>query len=97
MMWGMCRGRVWKASLLLLAMSAVLMVSTAAASPAHHHSALAGGDCDLCCLWHSPALQSPHLSDLRPSIILHWQASAEERQASLDPQIPPALGRAPPV
>src|SRR5437868_12583724 len=96
MMLTMCRGRIWKASLLLLAMYAVLMVSTAAASPAHHHSATPGTDCDLCCVGHLPALQSPHLSDIRPSAILDWQVTADDYYPNLDSQFSAAFGRAPP-
>jgi hypothetical protein len=91
----MCRGRVAKASLLLIATCAVLLVSTAAASPAHQH--LVSTDCDLCCVGHLPALQSPHLSDIRPSTFLDWQPSADEYKASLDPKFPATLGRAPPL
>jgi hypothetical protein len=93
----MCRGRVCKASLLLLAMCAVLMVNTAAASPAHWHSRVMGSDCDLCCVGHLPALQSPHLSDVRPSAVLNWQISAEEYQSRLDPKFSATFGRAPPL
>jgi len=91
----MCRGRVAKASLLLIATCAVLLVSTVAASPAHRH--LVGTDCDLCCVGHLPALQSPHLSDIRPSNFLDWQPSADEYQPILDPQSPITHGRAPPL
>jgi hypothetical protein len=80
-----------------MAMGAVLIVSTAAASPAHHHAAAIGGDCDLCCVGHLPALQSPHLSDIRPSVILDWQIPLEEYFSSLDPQFSATLGRAPPI
>jgi hypothetical protein len=93
----MCRKRSLKALLMLVAMFAVLTVSTAAASPAHHHTAAVGGDCDLCCVGHLPALQSPHLSDIRPWLVLHWQPSAEVYQSSLDPQFHATLGRSPPV
>jgi hypothetical protein len=93
----MCQGRYWKASLLLMAMFAVLIVSTAAVSPAHRHSEVIGSNCDLCCIGHLPALQSPHLSDIRPIVVLDWQISAEEFQSSLDPQCPATFGRAPPV
>jgi len=96
-MLNMCHGRIWKAALMLVAMCAVLMVSTAAASPAHQHSEVIGSNCDLCCVGHLPALQSPHLSDIRPSVILDWQIPLEEYPASLDPQFSATLGRAPPV
>jgi hypothetical protein len=93
----MCRWRVWKASLLLVAMVAVLTVSNAAASPAHWHSQVIGSDCDLCCVGHLPTLQSPHSSDIRPSPVMDWQIPADENPASLDRQFFPAFGRAPPV
>jgi hypothetical protein len=92
----MCHGRIWKAALMLVAMCAVLTVGTAAAS-AHQHSEIIGGDCDLCCVGHLPALQSPHLSDIRPSAFLDWQIPAEEYFSSLDPQFSATFGRAPPV
>ena len=82
---------------MLVAMFAVLMVGTAAASPAHQHNEVIGGNCDLCCVGHLPALQSPHLSDIRPSVILDWQSPAEDHLASLDPQFSATFGRAPPV
>jgi hypothetical protein len=91
----MCR--CWKASLLLAAMCAVLIVSTVAASPAHRHTEVIGGDCDLCCVGHLPALQSPHLSDIRPSAVLDWQTPAEAVHSSLDPQFSATFGRAPPL
>jgi hypothetical protein len=91
----MCQRR-WKAVLLLAAMCAVLAVSNAAASPAHHHSEAIGGDCDLCCVGHLPALQTPHVSDLRPAVVSVWHTVAEEYHSSLDPQFTAALGRAPP-
>jgi hypothetical protein len=96
MIGAMLRKRSSKALLLLVAMCAVLTVSTAAASPSHHHTTV-GGDCDLCCVGHLPALQSPHLSDIRPWVVLQWQPSAEEYQSSLDPQFHATLGRSPPV
>ena len=83
--------------LLLVATCAVLIVSTAAASAAHRHTIGIGGDCDLCCVGHLPALQSPHLSDIRPSVILDWQIPAEEHLSSLDTQFSATLGRAPPA
>jgi len=89
--------RCWKAVLLLVATCAVLIVSTAAASPAHRHTMGIGGDCDLCCVGHLPALQSPHLSDIRPSVVMDWQIPAEEYFSSLDPQFLATFGRAPPV
>jgi hypothetical protein len=82
--------------LLLAAMCAVLAVSNAAASPAHHHSEAIGGDCDLCCAGHLPALQTPHLLDLRPAAVSVWHTLAEEYHSNLDPQFTAALGRAPP-
>jgi hypothetical protein len=82
---------------LLVAMCAVLMVSTAAASPAHQHTEVIGSNCDLCCVGHLPALQSPHLSDIRPSVILDWQIPAEAHLSSLDTQFSATLGRAPPA
>jgi hypothetical protein len=91
----MCHGRVWKAALMLVGMCAVLTVGTAAAS-AHQHTEIIGSDCDLCCVGHLPALQSPHLSDIRPSVILDWQIPAEEYLSSLDTQFSATLGRAPP-
>ncbi len=97
MMLDMCHGRVWKAALMLVVMCVVLMVSTAAASPAHRHAEVIGSNCDLCCVGHLPALQSPHLSDIRPSVILDWQIPAEEYFSSLDPQFSATFGRAPPV
>jgi hypothetical protein len=78
-----------------MAICAVLLVSTVAASPAHRH--LIGTDCDLCCVGHLPVVQSPHLSDIRPSIFLDWQPWVDEYQASLDPQFPATRGRAPPL
>src|SRR5689334_9309664 len=96
-MLNMCHGRVWKAALMLVAMCVVLMVGTIAASPAHQHTEVIGANCDLCCVGHLPALQSPHLSDIRPSVVLDWQSPAEENLASLDPQFSATLGRAPPV
>jgi len=96
-MLNMYQGRIWKAALMLVAMYAVLMVSTAAASPAHQHTEVIGSNCDLCCVGHLPALQSPHLSDIRPAVILDWQIPAEEYPVSLDPQFSATLGRAPPV
>ena len=95
-MLNMCHGRIWKAALMLVAMCAVLMVSTAAVSPAHQHTEVIGSNCDLCCVGHLPALQSPHLSDIRPSVILDWQIPAEEHLSSLDTQFSATLGRAPP-
>jgi len=92
----MCHGRVWKAALMLVAMCVVLMVGTAAAS-AHQHTEVIGSNCALCCVGHLPALQSPHLSDIRPAVILDWQIPAEEYPASLDPQFSSTLGRAPPI
>ena len=92
----MCHGRIWKAALMLVVMCAVLTVGTAAAS-AHWHTEIIGSDCDLCCVGHLSALQSPHLSDIRPAVILDWQIPAEEYPASLDPQFSEAFGRAPPV
>jgi len=82
--------------LLLAAMCAVLPVNAAAASPAHHHSGAIGAGCDLCCVGHLPALQSLHLSDLRPTVVSNWHTSAEEYHFSLDPQFTAALVRAPP-
>ena len=82
--------------LLLAAMCAVLAVSNAAASPAHHHSEAIGADCDLCCVGHLPALQTPHLLDLRPAVVSVWHTLAEEYHSNLDPQFTAALGRAPP-
>jgi hypothetical protein len=93
----MCRRRHWKAALLLAAMCAVLVMNAAAASPAHRHSEVIGNNCDLCCIGHLPALQSPYLSDIRPWVVSDWQASAEEYHPSLDPQLPATLGRAPPL
>jgi len=93
----MCHGRVWKAALMLVAMCVVLVVGTAAASPAHQHTEVIGGNCELCCVGHLPALQSPHLSDIRPAVLLDWQSPAEEYLSSLDPQFSATLGRAPPV
>ena len=83
--------------LLLVATCAVLIVSTAAASPAHRQTMGIGADCDLCCVGHLPALQSPHLSDIRPSVVMDWQIPAEEYFSSLDPQFSATFGRAPPV
>jgi len=96
-MLNMCLGRIWKAALMLVAMCAVLMVSTAAVSPAHQHTEVIGSNCDLCCVGHLPALQSPYLSDIRPSVILDWQIPAEEHLSSLDTQFSATLGRAPPA
>ncbi len=93
----MCHGRTWRAALMLVAMCAVLVVSTAAASPAHWHTEVIGSNCDLCCVGHLPALQSPHLSDIRPSVVLDWQIPATEHHSSLDPQFSATFGRAPPV
>jgi hypothetical protein len=93
----MCQGRYWKASLLLTALCAVLIVGTAAVSPAHRHTEVIGSNCDLCCIGHLPALQSPHLSDIRPIVVLDWQDSAEEFHSSLDPQFLATFGRAPPL
>jgi len=73
-----------------------MAVSTAAASPAHHHSEALGADCDLCCVGHLPALQSPHLSDLRPAVVSVWHALAEEYHSCPDPHFTATLGRAPP-
>jgi hypothetical protein len=92
----MFRRRRWKAVLLLAAMYAALTISAAAASPAHHHSDAIGSDCELCCVGHLPALQSPHLFDLRPVVQSDWQAAVEECQSSLDPQFTATPGRAPP-
>jgi len=97
MLFYMCHGRIRKAALMLVSMCAVLMVSTAAASPAHQHTEVIGSDCDLCCVGHLPALQSSHLSDICPSVILAWQIPAKEYPASLDPQFSATLGRAPPA
>ena len=93
----MCRRRPWKAALLLAAMCAVFAMYAAAASPEHRHAEVIGNNCDLCCIGHLPALQSPYSSDIRPSIVANWLASAEEYHPSLDPQLPATLGRAPPV
>jgi hypothetical protein len=57
---------------MLMGMCAVLTVGTAAAS-AHQHTEIIGSNCGLCCVGHFPELQSPHLSDIRPSVILDWQ------------------------
>ena len=81
----MCRGRVAKASLLLIATCAVLLVSTVAASPAHRH--LVGTDCDLCCVGHLPALQSPHLSDIRPQFF----CTGIHRRTNIKPASTPNL------
>ena len=84
----------WKAALLLTAMCAALIVSAAAASPAHHHSDAIGSDCELCCVGHLPALQSPHLSDLRPVAQSAWHATVEECRSSLAPIYSDARTRA---
>ena len=93
----MCRRRLWKAWLLLAVMCAVLMIGTAAISPSHRHSEVIGNNCDLCCIGHLPALQSPPLSDIRPSVVLNWQIAAEEFPSSIDPRFSATLGRAPPL
>ena len=96
-MLNMCHGRIWKAALMLVAMCAVLMVGTAAVSPAHQHTEVIGSNCDLCCVAHLPALQSSHLSDIRPSVIFGWQIPADEYLASLYTQFSASLVRAPPA
>ena len=95
-MYDMCHQRPWKAWLLLSCACAVLAMSTAAASPAHRHSELIGNDCDLCCIGHLPALQSPLLFDIRPPVVLKWQVPAEEFLFSPDPGFSARFGRAPP-
>ena len=82
--------------LLLAAMCAVMAVSTVAASPAHHHSETIGADCELCCVGHLPALQSPYLSDLRPAFVSLWRRVADEYHYTPDPQFTATRGRAPP-
>jgi hypothetical protein len=91
----MSRGSICEALLLLAVMGAVLTVSTVAASPAHRH--VVGSDCDLCCVGHVPALQSPRASDVHLTIVVDRQTSAEEHAASLDPYFSAKLGRAPPL
>jgi len=82
---------------MLLAVCAVLAVNSAAASPAHQHSVAAGSDCELCCVGHLPALQTPCQSDLRPGGNLNWQPAIEPQCADLDPRSTAASGRAPPL
>jgi len=91
----MSRRSICEALLLLAVLGAVLTVSTAAASPAHRH--VVGSDCDLCCVGHVPAIQSPRVSDVHVPIVVDWQTSAEEHPASLDPDFSATLGRAPPL
>jgi len=84
-MYDMCHQRPVESWLLLSCACAVLAMSTAAASPAHRHSELIGNDCDLCCIGHLPALQSPLLFDIRPTVVLKWQVRRSEYLFSPDP------------
>jgi len=91
----MSRRSVCEALLLLAVMGTVLTVNTAAVSSAHRH--VVGSNCDLCCVGHVPALQSPRVLDVYVPIVMDRQISAEQHPASLDPDFSATLGRAPPL
>ena len=93
----LCHRRPWKALLLCLAVAALAVITTAAALPTHWHSAARGVNCDICCIAHAPALQSPVVADVRPPLPVERHIAVERVPGLLETFFPAALGRAPPA
>ena len=91
----MCHRRPWKALLLCVAVAALAVITTAAALPAHWHSAIGGVNCDICCIAHAPALQSPVNADARPLVPVGRHVAVERLTGPLESFFFADLGRAP--
>jgi hypothetical protein len=93
----MCHRRPWKALLLCLAIAALAAVTTAAALPAHWHSAIGGVNCEICCIAHTPVVQSTVVADVRPPVPVERHVSVERLPGLLETFSFADLGRAPPA
>lgn len=93
----LCHRRPWKAVLLWVALIALVVVTTVATMPAHWHSATRGVNCEICCIAHAPALQSPVYADAQLLAAVERRVATERLPRLLETFFFADLGRAPPA